>query len=70
MGNLFSMLSNLITYLVGGTIGTGQSAVTVEGWIPQFVDVIVDNDLLLFFVGLSLVGIAVGFITRLIHARG
>ena len=51
-----------------GLINTFISSIV--GWISQFATLIVAEPLLLFFVGLSLVGIAVGFITRLIHARG
>ena len=43
---------------------------SIVDWITSFCTLIVSEPLLLFFVGLSLVGIAVGFITRLIHARG
>lgn len=53
---LFGLINTFITSIVG--------------WITQFCNLIISEPLLLFFVGLSLVGIAVGFITRLIHARG
>lgn len=67
--NLFSMINSLVKHLVGYTTGTGVDAVTHEGWITSFVNAITDNSLILFFVGLSLIGIAVGFITRLIQVR-
>ena len=65
-----SLISN-VTQLVQALVGyTDSSNVVHTGWITSFCNAIAANDLLLFFVGLSLVGMAVGFITRLIHARG
>lgn len=69
LSNLMNMISTFIQNLVGYTTGTGSSAVVHEGWITQFVGAITDNSFILFFVGLSLVGIAVGFISRLIKIR-
>lgn len=39
-------------------------------WVGDFVDLIVGQPLLLTFVVLPLVGLGVGFISRLIHTRG
>ena len=59
VADIISNVGSLVTALCGS-----------NGWIASFCNAVADNDLLLFFVGLSLVGMAVGFITRLIHARG
>lgn len=55
MDSLFTMLGSLISNVVD--------------WIGDFSTAITSNSLILFFVGLSLIGIAVGFITRLIQVR-
>lgn len=61
-----TVVDNLVT-----AIGKVVTALTgANGWIKEFCTTIGDNEIILFFVGLSLIGVAVGFITRLIHARG
>lgn len=55
MSDLFTMLGTLISNIID--------------WIEDFVGAITGNQFILFFVGLSLVGIAVGFISRLIKVR-
>lgn len=47
----------------------GELVTKIGTWIGTFVTAITSNPLILFFVGMSLVGIAVGFITRLIRVR-
>lgn len=48
----------------------GELVTKIPTWIGTFTNAITTNELLLFFVGMSLCGIAVGFISRLIHVRG
>lgn len=69
MANFIEVIGNLITMLVGGTIGSGSDAITVTGAIPQFINVITSNPLILMFAVLPLVGLGVGFIKRLLKVN-
>ena len=58
--------SGVMTMITGGTIGSGESAVTVTG----LTDAIVGSDLLVLgVVAVPLVGIAVSLLSRLFRQR-
>ncbi len=61
-----TFFSAVMTMVAGGTIGTGESAVTVTG----LTDTIVGSDLLLLgVIAVPLVGISVGLLSRLFRQR-
>lgn len=64
MSGILSAVSDLIAYVIGGTVGSGSSAVTItlgNSWVGQFASTIVSSPVLLisFVMGLSLFGIHV-----------
>lgn len=65
MSAFIEVVSNLVTMLVGGTI----DGVAVTGVIPQFVNVIVSNPLILMFAVLPLCGLGVGMLRRLLKVN-
>ena len=61
-----TFFSGVMTMITGGTIGTGESAVTVTG----LTDTIVGSDLLVLgVIAVPLVGISVGLLSLLFRQR-
>ena len=61
-----TFFSAVMAMVAGGTIGTGESAVTVTG----LTDTIVGSDLLVLgVIAVPLVGISVGLLSRLFRQR-
>lgn len=60
VGAAVDWVKTFITFIVGGTIGTGESAVTYD---EQPV-------LIIFIICLPLVGLGIGLLRRLIKTRG
>lgn len=70
MNDILSAVSTVITYLVGGTIGSGSTATTVTGWVPTIINLITAQPvLMLFCVALPLVGLGIGILKRLLNVR-
>lgn len=46
MSSLFNLVSTLITYLIGGTVGSGSDAVTVtfaQSWVGRIANTIIED---------------------------
>lgn len=60
VGEAVKWIRTFLTFIVGGTIGTGEGAVSYD---PQPV-------LIIFIICLPLVGLGIGLLRRLIKTRG
>lgn len=65
MEKIIEVLQALVAWLVGGTVGE----TTYTGAIQSFLGVITENELLLTFFVLGLIGLGIGIITRLTSAN-
>lgn len=65
MSQILEPLQALIAWLVGGTVGTGETAVTYTGAVQSFLSAITDSPLLMTFFVMGLVGMGIGIIKRL-----
>ena len=57
-------LHNILILIAGGSIGTGSTAVTVEGLVPW---ITANSTVAIFVLAIPLVSFAVGLLSRLIH---
>lgn len=57
----------MIAWLVGGTVGSGSDAITIPtgGAIGTFVNFIVENEFIMFFVVVAFVTMAISVLKRL-----
>lgn len=60
VGSAVTWIRTFLTFIVGGTIGEGSSAVTYEA----------QPVLIIFIICLPLVGLGIGLLRRLIKTRG
>lgn len=60
VGSAVTWIRTFLTFIVGGTVGTGESAVTYDA----------QPVLIIFIICLPLVGLGIGLLRRLIKTRG